>query len=372
MPEPTPTIVTTLDLQTSFEVIAAVHAYVLQVDEWAGQGLSLFERQAMLQPVLELGMGPLNQILAEYTPKSELAGDWDAAVEVYGQFYPLALDWAAGVVDDTSFMEAIVRIRDSSEQMIESAEKNTAALGYGFNYGPDYIGALGVVFSLVPEPGVAVEESAAFAEQEPLSPTSDLLAVEVVPFLYPFAGSDVFLVAGMVTHIGFEPLQDAEVEIRFYNFLDEHLGTVRGKLLAGTANPGDAYPFSASMVTEGEEAALKDWTRYEVVVYARPAEFESYQDFELVTTAATRDSSGRYLIEGEVTNTGDTAVPAGRIRVGVIASDSLGYLVGVGDGFALGEDLIPPGGVVPFTALIEAVSDAPAEFRFFAEYLPED
>jgi hypothetical protein len=56
----------------------------------------------------------------------------------------------------------------------------------------------------------------------------------------------------------------------------------------------------------------------------------------------------------------------------VIASDSLGYLVGVGDGFALGEDLIPPGGVVPFTALIEAVSDAPAEFRFFAEYLPED
>ncbi len=370
-PEPTPTVDNVLDLQASFEVIAAVHAYVLQVDDWAGQGLSLFERQAVLQPVLELGMGPLNQILMSYTPKSELAGDWEAASEVYAQFYPLALDWAEGGIDDAVFFQAMADIRASSDQMIGSAEKHTAAMGYGFNYGSGYIGALGVVFTLYPEPDGPVEESLA-ADEVPLEPTPNLLAVEVVPFLYPFAGSDIFLVIGQVEHIDLRPLRDVEVEVLFYNFLDEHLGTVRGRLLAGTANPGEAYPFSASTVTEGEEAALKDWTRYEVVVYARPAESEGYQDFELVTTAATQDGSGRYLIEGELTNTGDLAVPADHVRVGVTAFDSLGSLVGIGDGLALGADPIPPGGVVPFTAVIEAVSGDPADFQFFAEYLPED
>ncbi len=56
-----------------------------------------------------------------------------------------------------------------------------------------------------------------------------------------------------------------------------------------------------------------------------------------------------------------------------MAFGSEGELVGVGEGAALaaGPDLtgdtLSPGGTLNFQVVIEAVSAAPAEFRFFAE-----
>jgi len=260
--------------------------------------------------------------------------------------------------------------------MIEGAVLAAGPLGVDISrYGPGYAGAVEVVFTLQPEMPPAAVESFTVPGSDPLEEAPDLQAVEVSPFLYSFAGSEIFLVIGRIENAGAQPQQDVEVEIRFYNFLDEHLGTSRGRLLAGTANPGGTYPFSASTVTEGEEAALKDWTRYEVAVYARPADAESYQDFELVSSAVAPDSSGRFVIEGQLTNTGGSVVQAGEIRVVVMAFGNDGGLVGVGEGGALAEgpeltgSALAPGGTLNFQVVIEALSAAPAEFHFFAEVI---
>lgn len=375
-PEPTlePTAVPALDAQTTFEVVAAVHAYVLMLDDWADQSTTLFERQAMLQPVIEIGMAPLGGILADYTPEPALAASWAVAADLHADLYPQALDWVTGNLADQAFIESLAEIRETSRQMIEGAVLAAGPLGVDTaQYGPGYAGAVEVVFTLQPAEASPTAEAFVLPDAGPLEEAPGLQAVEVRPFLYSFAGSEIFLVIGLVEHSGVQPMQGVEVEVRFYNFQDEHLGTSRGRLLAGTANPGETYPFSASTVTEGEEAALKDWTRYEVTVYARPVEAESYQDFELVSSAIAPDSSGRFVIEGQLTNTGDRVVQAGEISVGVMAIGSEGDLVGVGEGVALaaGPDLtgdtLAPGGTLNFQIVIEAVSAAPAEFRFFAE-----
>ena len=376
VPAPEPTAVPVLDAETTFQVVAAVHAYVLMLDEWADQSITLFERQAMLQPVIEIGMAPLGGILADYTPEPALAASWAAAADLHANLYPQALDWVTGNLADQAFIELLAEIRETARQMIEGAVLAAGPLGVDTGqYGPGYAGAVEVVFTLQPAEASPTAEAFILPDAGPLEEAPGLQAVEVRPFLYSFAGSEIFLVIGLVENTGVQPMQGIEVEVRFYNFLDEHLGTSRGRLLAGTANPGETYPFSASTVTEGEEAALKDWTRYEVTVYARPAAAESYQDFELVSSAIAPDSSGRFIIEGQLTNTGDQVVQAGEIRVGVMAFGSEGDLVGVGEGATLAAgpeltgDALAPGGTLNFQAVIEAVSGAPAEFRFFAEVI---
>jgi len=368
------TAVPGLDAKTTFQVVAAVHAYVLMLDEWAGQGITLFERRAMLQPVIEIGMAPLGGILANHTPEPALAASWAAAADLHAALYPQALDWVTGNLSEQVFIETMTEIRESSRQMIEGAVLAAGPLGVDTSqYGPGYAGAVEVVFTLQPAEASPTVEAFVLPDSGPIEEASDLQAVEIRPFLYSFAGSEIFLVIGLVENTGVKPMEGVEIEIHFYNFLDEHLGTSRGRLLAGTANPGETYPFSASTVTEGEEAALKDWTRYEVNVYARLAEIESYQDFDLVSSAIAPDSSGRFIIEGQLTNTGNQVVQAGEIRVGVMAFGSEGDLVGVGEGVVLTEgpeltgSALAPGGTLNFQAVIEAVSAAPAEFRFFAE-----
>ena len=381
-PQPTAasTPVPALGAQTTFEVVAAMHAYVLMLDDWADQGVTLFERQTMLQRVLEIGMSPLGDILAEYNPDPGLADSWISAAEVYTELYPQAHAWVAGDLSDQDFIELMSGIREVSRQMIEGAVLAAGPLGVETSrYGPGYAGAVEVAFTLQQDVFPSADAgSFAFSSPVPLEEMPVLQAVEVQPFLYPFAGSEILLVIGLVENTGLQPQQGVEVEIRFYNFLDEHLGTSRGRLLAGTANPGGIYPFSTSTVTEGEETALKDWTHYEVTVYARAVESESYQDFDLVSSAVAPDSSGRFAIEGELTNTGDKAVQIEAIRVGVMALGGEGGLVGVGQGapLAAGPDLtggvLAPGDSVHFQAVIEAVSAPPAKFQFFAEVVSED
>ena len=162
-----------------------------------------------------------------------------------------------------------------------------------------------------------------------------------------------------------------EVEIRFFNFLGEHLGTLTGRLLAQVALPGSVYPFSASVLTEGEEEALQDWTEYEVTVLSQPVSSGTvpYQDFSLDVSSARRDSSEAVFIEGGITNQGAETVAIEDVRIAVIALDTAGKLVGVGSGSVSGEGSLSPGQSVPIQATIEALSGEPVTYRLFAEVI---
>jgi len=189
------------------------------------------------------------------------------------------------------------------------------------------------------------------------------------PFVYPFAGMDVFLTIGMLENTSPQAQERVEVEIKFFNFLGEHLGTMAGRLLARVALPGKVYPFSASIVTEGEETALKDWVEYVVTVYSQPfpAAETAYQDFDLSISSASQDTSGSHLIKGTMTHLGSETVPSEEVRIGVMAFDSAGELVGVGNGFVLSGESLSPGMSVDFQAVLEAVSGEPANYLLFAE-----
>ena len=98
-------------------------------------------------------------------------------------------------------------------------------------------------------------------------------------------------------------------------------------------------------MTEGEEAALKDWVDYEVTVFSRPFEpvGSVFQDFDFSVSSAEVDSSGSYLLEGTLTNLADEAFQAEDIRIAAMAFDADGVLVGVGTGGVLTMDMRSPG-----------------------------
>ena len=369
--EPPPTSLNQLDAGTTFEVIAALHANILEIEEWLPRGFSVFERQAVVQPLVELSILPLGGILREYTPHSDLAGSWQQAAELYHDFYPQLSAWADGDLDDSSFSDILAGLSNRSSALIAEAGQIAAALDVETSqYGEQYALAKSVVFQLTS--GLAQSFDGTEAEGGELAGLQEqpaLVVRELNPFIYPFAGMDVFLTIGLLENTGTQAQERVEVEIRFFNFLGEHLGTMTGQLLARVALPGNIYPFSASIVTEGEEEALKDWTRYEIAILSRPVNpgQVTYQDFSLGVSSSRQGGVGGILIEGSLTNQGAQTVALEDLLIGVMALDADGKLVGVGNGAALGGGSLTSGQTAQFQAVIESLSGQPSTYRLFAE-----
>ncbi len=368
---PSPVPDNLLDAAQTFEVIAAVHANLLQIEDWLPQGLSVFERQAIVQPIAEIRMAPLEVIFTNYLPFPDLSESWRQAAEIQHVFVPQLMSWVNGEVEDTGFADILAGLISQSDSVIAQAEKIAGQIGLETTqYGPDYALASDVVFRLLPgiadqSMGEDTAESYAATRQE--NPT--LIVRQLNPFTHPFAGMDVFLVIGLVENTGLQAQQGVEVEIMFYNSLGEQLGTMVGRLMVQTALPGGVYPFSASIVKEGEEAALKDWTDIRAAVFSHPAPAGavSNQDFELSVTSANLESDGKTVVEGTLTNVGSETVPAAELRIGVMSFDLDGNLVGVGNGSAASSGNLVPGQSMPVRAVIEALSAEPARYQFFAE-----
>jgi hypothetical protein len=361
-----------LSAEDTFVVIAALHANLNTLSLWGPNPPSPFERHAVIRPLLEIGMGPLGEILPAYQPPEAFLAEWQAAGQLYAEVYPQALVWADGELGDDPFWALHESAAARAADLVREAEEIAAGLGVqtGIYGPPEYLGAAQAVFRLLPAAGTQADADAGDPVSEVLPPREDvpgLQAVEVKPFLYPFAGSDVFVVVGLVEHTGTAPLADVLVEVRFYNYLDEHLGTSAGRLLADVALPGAVYPFSATTVTEGEEAALKDWTRYEVAITARPADQASYQFFTFELLSAEPTASGGIEVRGLLTNVGMETVSGEQVWVGVAARDAAGVLVGVGEGYLLDPVELASGASAEFRAQIEAVSGVTAEYWFLAE-----
>jgi len=372
-PQPTLTPQNQLDASTTFEVLAALHAHILEIEGWLPQGLSSFERQAVIQPLAELSIRPLGAIFQEYSPQPGLAASWQQAADLYQDFYPRLDDWVDGDLDDVAFTDMMAGFSGRSAALIAEAGQVAAGLDVEISqYGDQYALAKGVVFQLsagdISQAAGGQEESRALGD---LQENPALVVREMNPFVYPFAGMDVFLTIGLLENTGAQAQERVEVEIRFFNFLGEHLGTLTGRLLAQVALPGSVYPFSASVLTEGEEEALQDWTEYEVTVLSQPVSSGTvpYQDFSLDVSSARRDSSEAVFIEGGITNQGAETVAIEDVRIAVIALDTAGKLVGVGSGSVSGEGSLSPGQSVPIQAFIEALSGEPVTYRLFAEVI---
>lgn len=370
-PSPTALPHNLLDAPTTFEVVAAVHANLLQIAAWLPQGFSLFERQAIVQPIAEISMWPLEAVFIDYLPHPQLAESWQQAARIHGDFYAQLSSWLDGGLADEEFSQVLAGLLLESEALIGEAARIAEPLGVETSqYGPDFALARDVVFRLVPgiesqSQGWETDGATLPARQE----NPDLVVRQLNPFSYPFAGMDVLLTIGLLENTSPQAQQGVEVEIEFYNFLGEHLGTMTGRLLAQTALPGEVYPFSASIVKEGEEAALQDWVEYQVTVFSRPVSSGevSYQDFSLSVSSTQQDVAGGILIEGSLTNRGAEAVALENVRIGVMALDSDGMLVGVGNGAALGTGSLASGQMAPIQAVIESLSGEPVTYQFFAE-----
>jgi len=368
---PTPVPQNLLDAATTFEVIAAVHAHLVQISAWLPQGLSMFERQTIVQPIAQIRIAPLDVVFSNYLPHPELADSWQQAQEVYLDFYPQLTAWVDGDLADAEFSEALDTLLSRSSALTTGAEHTASQLGVETSIlGLNYTESMDVVFRLEPinneqHPSFEASVGTLAARQE----NPSLIVNELNPFSYSFAGMDVFLTIGLLENTGAEAQQGVEVEIEFFNFLGEHLGTLAGHLLSQSALPGKVYPFSASIVKEGEETALKAWVEYRVTVFSRPTlqTEPSYQEFEMNVSSINQDTGGRMLIAGTLTNIGEEIVSLAEIRIGVMAFDTSGILVGVGNGSVTGEASLSPGETIPIQAVLEAFSAVPASFQFFAE-----
>jgi hypothetical protein len=367
----TPTQVNHLDVATTFEVIAAVQANLLKIEEWLSQDFSFFERQAITRPIAEISMFPLGAIFGENLPHPALAESWQQAAEIHRDFYPQLMAWVDGDLSDAGFSEKLEGLSTRSAELVAEADQIVSQLGVETSqYGSDYALAVEVVFRLAPG-GVSqgTEWNTTVSEETERTENPDLVIRELNPFVYPFAGTDVFLAIGLLENTGARAQERVEVSIKFYNFLGEHLGTLTGRLLARVAFPGVVYPFSATIIAEGEEAALKDWVEVEVTVFSQPyTDSETvYQDFNLSVASASPGSSGSYTIKGTLTNLGGEKVPTDNIRIGVMAFDSDGKIAGVGNGSVPLGEVLSAGMTVAFEAVLEAVSGEPVRYQFFAE-----
>ncbi len=363
-PTQTPTPDAPLDGQTTFAVIAAVQGSIATIQLWVQQGLSVFERQAVVRPLAETSVAPLGDILQNFTPAPALAESWTQAADLQAQFYPLLQSWIEGEIDDTAFGQSLDNLTAQTGQMITTAEEIAQTqLGVDTTlYGPDYTLANDIVFVLSPLIGGNTNPQDS-APQE----TSDLVVQQLIPFTYSFAGTDIFTVIGLLENTGSTAQSDVEIEVHFYDDEDTLLGVTTGVLAASTALPGRAYPFNASTITQGEEKHLFNWTRYETRILARESDSVTYQDFTLTAASTETTSLGEITLAGTLTNSGSQTVPVGVVHIGVAAYAADGSLIGVGTGTAALLAELTPGGSADFQASIAALNGEPASYQFFAE-----
>lgn len=364
-PTETPSLTQPLDGQTTFAVIAAVQGNLATIELWLAQGLSVFERRAVVAPLAETSIAPLGDILEDFTPQPALAEYWAQAADLQAQFYPALQSWITGDVDDDAFAETLEGIAAQGEGMIAAAGEiaRTQLSVDTSRYGPDYTIANDIVYELSPLiGGTSASGQSAAALESP-----DLVVKTLVPFTHTFAGTDIFTVIGVLENTGDTPLTNVEIKISFFDEDDNLLGVTTGVLSASTALPGRTYPFNASTITQGEEKDLLKWTSYQTSILAQADTTSPYQDFTLTADSAGQNSLGEIEISGTLTNTGSQTVPAGMVFIGAAAYDAAGNLVGVGAGSAGLLAELPPGASAPFEANISAKSGDPVSYQFFAE-----
>lgn len=362
-PTEPPTLAESLDGQTTFAVIAAVEGNIATIQLWLAQGLSVFERQAVVGPLTETAVAPLGDILQNFIPQPALAESWAQATDLHSSFYPALQSWVQGDIKDADFEQALEGMATEGQRIVtEAGEIAAAQLGVDTaRYGPDYTLANDVVFELTPLIGTASIQNAASQE------APELVVQTLTPFTYSFAGTDVFTVVGVLENTGTTPLTSVEIEVRFYNEDNTLLGITTGVLSASTALPGQQYPFNASTIIQGEEKVLFTWDHYETRVLAQPAGNTPYQDFILTADGAKTNSLGEIELTGTLTNTGSHPVPTGEVHIGAAAYDANGTLVGVGSGSATLLNELTPGASAPFEATISALNGEPVDYQFFAE-----
>ena len=366
-PDPTTTSIPQLDTQSTFAVIAAIRAHILIVAEWADKDISPAERQAIMVPLMDYSFQPLLTLSDLYTPADPLAGQWHAAFRTSNGFYLTTMAWATGESPDEEFFPELEAESTAIQEILEEAVPIATSDGVDpAQYGPDYAGANEAAAALLPE--ITVEPLPESPTPGELNPA--LLPVQITPFVFDFAGSEVFFTIGTIENTSTVPQQNVEVEVAYFNFLDEHIGTVRGRLLADVASPGGVYPFIATDVVAGEEAALKNWTHYEVSAFSYPTSGESYQKFE-IAIPTSNDLGGKYYLYGQITNIGDQPVGIQHIRIGAAAYDAAGALIAVGDGWVGPDGILSPGDSTPFSLIIQAYNGEPASYQFFAEVVGE-
>ncbi|MEJ2757194.1 MAG: FxLYD domain-containing protein, partial [Anaerolineales bacterium] len=318
IPTETPTLTAPLDGQTTFAVIAAVQGNVATIQLWLSQGLSVFERQAVVRPLAETSVAPLGDILQNFTPAPTLAESWTRAAELHTQFYPLLQSWIEGETDDAAFGQSLDDLASQPEEMMTTAEEIAQTqLGVDTTlYGPDYTLANDIVFTL--SPLIGGSERTQPAPQE----TAELVVQQLTPFTYSFAGVNIFTVVGVLEHTGSAPQTGVQIEVRFYNNEDTLLGITTGVLEFENALPGNQYPFNASTITQGEEKDLFKWTRYETRVLSRKSNSTTYQDFTLTLTSTEANALGEIKLTGTLTNSGRQTAPVGTVHIGVVGGDS--------------------------------------------------
>ena len=382
---PTPTIdplaLPVLNAEQSYKMIATVHANILSVAAWVNQGLNQYEKQAVVGSVAELSMAPLAELFGQYIPDPAFDALWQTAKEIHTAFYPQLQTWVSSEMEDENFAGALNALMARSTEMIDEAD-NIARQQFNLNvnqYTPTYSLAMEIVFELqASQPGVAarMQESPLLPTEEALLENTDLVVKDLTPYLYDFAGSEFFLVVGMLENTGEIPLTHVRVEVRYYDAKRDYIGTSQGELANQAALPGGLYAFTASTIIDGDAAIIRQsWDTYQVTVYAQPLAAEAtqhYQDFSLTLSDAKQNVLGDYLIEGTLTNLGTKTVNGSEILVSVMAFDANEKLVGVGEGLALLEGPLAPGMAVPFTAALQSVSGNPVRYLFVAEIAIEN
>jgi hypothetical protein len=359
----TQTAIPQLSARSTFEVISAVHGHILFIEEWQVADVSLYERQAVLYPQLEFMFSMLEKVFKYYRPHPDLANRWDLAERVFTELMPVSLGWASGEIPTENFQPKFSELNFRITETTENATSTAEELGVDTSqYGTDFTRAIQAANALLAE--LAIGPLPELPGRGDLNP--EMIPIQITPFIFDFAGSEVFFTIGVIENISDIPQQNATIEVTYFNFLDENLGTVRGRLLADVANPGGSYPFIATDVIYGEEAALKDQTRYEMVVFSSPAEAESYQAFEL-SVSSSQEYNGELLLLGQLTNTGDTTLGLERIHIGAAAYDQVDILIGVGEGRPTDEGDLAPGSATTFEIIIQTLAGEPTSYQLFAE-----
>jgi hypothetical protein len=362
-----------LPAQASYEMIGAVHANILSVESWLAQGISEYQRQAMVGPLVELSMAPMEDLFSTYQPQSELAPYWDIAGDIHARFYPQVTAWVNGALDDDAFGSELIVLKIESNEMISQADIiANQQLGIDTNaYRPDYSLASAIVFELSGIQQAKLDTLEQLAES---SPTGNLVITEINPYIYQFAGSELFSVIGLLENQGATPLEHVDVEFRFFNSAGEYLGTTSGRAATLVAEPGKVYPFSASLVTDGEEIDIREqWFSYEITTYGHLASQELsayYREFDLALLNVSQSSS-MYTVEGSLTNLGKEIVSSQQIYISAAGYDAEGNLVGVAEGRTLIERPLATGDTILFEVVFRSVSGEPVRYQFFAETILE-
>ena len=375
MPEITP--------EQSYQTIAAVHANILLVESWLIQGISDNQREAMLTPIVEMSMRPLSSIFDVLKPPTEFTEPWQTAQDLHNRFYPQMMAWLVGDLADDLFAENLIALKTESNQLISTTDQ-IAYQEFGIEvaeYQPDYAIAMDIVFELSDQAAVGLTGNTPnhpwlqteLLTASPAVENQNLLVRDVTPLIYQFAGSDLLLVIGQVENIGAEPFELAEVEVLFYDVDNAYIGTMWGTTTTVLIEPGKTYPFSVSLVTDGDDTVIREqWLTYDVQVKAHPLSFEPaayYHDFDIVLLNVTQTEPGEYLIEGSLTNLGPETVNSLEVFISATGFDTEGALVGVGSGIPIEERILAAGETIPFEIVIQTAGGEPVSFQFYAEAL---